>query len=121
MAKNEPKDGEVGQITGWGTISIIEDKFPSQLQDASVNIIDRQTCDFSYIRYGGIGKDRICAGVKGGNVDACGDDSGGPLVVQGKLVGIVSGGHGCASPEFPGVYANVAFLRNFIVSLVPDI
>ena len=56
----------------------------------------------------------ICAAVDGGGKDACEGDTGGPLVVNGILVGIVSWGIGCGQPGFPGVYTDVAALRSFV-------
>lgn len=55
----------------------------------------------------------------GGRTDACQNDSGGPLVCldadkQPVLVGIVSFGKGCARPNYPGVYSNVASYTEWI-------
>jgi secreted trypsin-like serine protease len=43
-------------------------------------------------------------------------DSGGPMkrLSDGVLIGIVSWGYGCAEPNYPGVYANVASARSWI-------
>nr|CAD7439485.1 unnamed protein product [Timema bartmani] len=56
----------------------------------------------------------ICAGVTAGGKDACQGDSGGPLVWGNQLVGITSWGSGCAQRGFPGVWANVASLREWV-------
>lgn len=56
----------------------------------------------------------ICAGVNGGGKDACQDDSGGPLQINGVLAGVVSFGNGCGKAGFPGVYASTAAFRTFI-------
>ena len=47
-------------------------------------------------------------------------DSGGPLMIlenhRYQLLGIVSFGRGCADPQFPGVYARVSELMDWILS-----
>ena len=63
----------------------------------------------------------ICAGYLGeGGKDACSGDSGGPLVCEqdGKalFMGIVSWGIGCAEPEYPGAYARVSIVVDWIKS-----
>lgn len=64
----------------------------------------------------------LCAGDLGkGGKDACQGDSGSPLLLRkpgvrsGWLqIGIVSWGAGCGAASYPGVYANVAALQDFI-------
>ncbi|KAH1017646.1 hypothetical protein HUJ05_008257 [Dendroctonus ponderosae] len=45
----------------------------------------------------------LCAGYPAGGYDACNGDSGGPLIVDGYLAGIVSWGYQCAVANYPGV------------------
>ncbi len=54
----------------------------------------------------------VCAGYPEGGRDACEGDSGGPMVVRGRLVGVVSYGKGCARPGEPGVYTRLASYRS---------
>lgn len=55
----------------------------------------------------------FCASVLGSQ-DACTFDSGGPLVYENEVCGIVSFGIGCASSRYPGVYTDVYYVRKFI-------
>ena len=86
----------------------------------------------------------LCANVRGGGKDACQGDSGivstdivknktsclsgGPLITSGvhdgvtpgqnyELIGVVSWGIGCASPNYPGVYARVSKQLGWISSI----
>lgn len=57
----------------------------------------------------------MCAGVVGGGKSACNGDSGGPVVTaDGKQVGVVSFGVGCARADFYGVYARVTGASDWI-------
>jgi trypsin len=80
----------------------------------TVPIVSHEECNKAYEEYGGITDNMICAAEVGGGKDACQGDSGGPLAVGGFLVGIVSWGVGCALPNYPGVYSNVATLMRFV-------
>jgi trypsin len=80
----------------------------------TVPVVSHEECNKAYEDYGGITDNMICAAAPGGGKDACQGDSGGPLAVSGVLVGIVSWGIGCALPDYPGVYSNVATLMRFV-------
>lgn len=69
-------------------------------------MIDREDCNKDYD--GRITDFMICAADT--NKDSCQGDSGGPLfdMKSQKLVGVVSWGYGCADPQYPGVYSNIA-------------
>ncbi|GHA43485.1 hypothetical protein GCM10010329_77960 [Streptomyces spiroverticillatus] len=60
----------------------------------------------------------ICAGEDAGGKDACTGDAGGPLIQNGRLVGIASWGSGCARAGTYGVYTETALYRTWIDSKV---
>ena len=108
------KPGKMCTVTGFGAI---REGGPQSrtLMKANVPLMDSQKCSESY---GYISQLKICAGYDQGGIDSCQGDSGGPLVCQegGKfyLTGVVSYGVGCARQGYPGVYANVKNLMDWI-------
>ena len=112
----EPPAGALAVVTGWGRLTP-GGLLPSQLQAVEVNITSREACNSAYAQYGGITVNMICAGVPQGGKDACQGDSGGPLVVDDEVVGIVSWGLSCALADYPGVYSNVATLKDFVTNV----
>ncbi|CAL8357729.1 unnamed protein product [Boreogadus saida] len=101
-------------ITGWG---ITDSEYSRTLLQAWVPLLPSWKCKK---RYGDRFTSRmICAGSVSEHrrVDSCQGDSGGPLVCQGEggqwvLTGVISWGHGCGHPSYPGVYTRVSrFLR----------
>ncbi|XP_034244959.1 trypsin-3-like [Thrips palmi] len=98
--------------SGWGTLHSGDWEGPTQLYAVLVPYVPRATCRVSYGWLGKVVDDSmICAGVSG--KDTCQGDSGGPLVNDlGIQVGVVSWGHGCGSPGFPGIYADLANEEN---------
>ncbi|KAM4819913.1 serine protease 33 [Thomomys bottae] len=107
-------------VTGWGSLQAgvpLPDWRP--LQGARVPLLDSRSCDQLYHVGTSVPQaervvlpGNLCAGYLQGHKDACQGDSGGPLtcVQSGRwvLVGVVSWGKGCALPNRPGVYTNVA-------------
>ncbi|XP_058822836.1 trypsin-1-like [Topomyia yanbarensis] len=115
-AQNESiVDGTLCVVSGWGST---QNPFESRqkLRAAYIPSVNRQQCNKAYTIYGGVTDRMLCAGFRNGGRDACQGDSGGPLVANGKLVGVVSWGMGCAQPNYPGVYALVAAVRDWIRS-----
>lgn len=127
MAKTEPQPGTPVRIVGYG-LTAYKGKTSQRLREADTRLVSRRDCAIVSNTLKGAGpidKRRICADVEGrtGLVDSCQGDSGGPLLqadTKGfwRAVGIVSYGHKCAEPGFPGVYTNVAAYQDWITSVI---
>ncbi|XP_009893035.1 PREDICTED: transmembrane protease serine 5-like, partial [Charadrius vociferus] len=105
-------------VSGWGYTRPDQAQVTETLKEALVPLIGTQRCNSSCMYAGELTPRMLCAGYLHGKIDACQGDSGGPLVCQDefawRLVGIVSWGQGCAEPNHPGVYTNVAQLLPWI-------
>lgn len=99
-------------VSGWGTTSE-GGSSPSILKYVEVPTVTDEQCREAY-GHNDIDDSMICAGVPEGGKDACQGDSGGPLVCNGYLTGIVSWGYGCARPDYPGVYSEVAYFKDWV-------
>ncbi|XP_017075151.2 trypsin alpha-3-like [Drosophila eugracilis] len=116
LATSSPRPGSSASVTGWGAIGWNQ-KVSNSLLETRVNIVDWKSCRKSYGKI--LTKEMLCAAAPG--KDSCSRDSGGPLVSDGKLVGIVSFGKGCANPKYPGVYVDVAKMKSWIYKAIKEV
>jgi uncharacterized delta-60 repeat protein len=112
--------GVMSTITGWGALAF-GGPYPPDLRVGFAPI----TATSAYPP-GAITPDMIMAGYPQGGVDTCQGDSGGPLVVTNaqqviQQAGITSWGNGCAWPDYPGVYARVAYFYDWIISQINEV
>ncbi len=94
------------RVFGWGTTSEYDFR-NAKLRSAAPPLVPDARCSAAY------GKsfdqrDMVCAGSP--SADTCQFDSGGPLVVDGRLAGLTSWAYGCARPGYPGVYTRLSAL-----------
>ncbi|KAM7348188.1 trypsin delta/gamma-like protein CG30031 [Cochliomyia hominivorax] len=105
-------NGTICTVSGWGSTG--NNYVSNVLMEATVPIVGLDTCETNY---GNLSAGMLCAGyMQTGGIDACQGDSGGPLVCSNFLVGIVSWGQGCAQRGYPGVYTNVSYYYNWIIT-----
>ncbi|XP_052900478.1 trypsin-2-like [Anopheles moucheti] len=110
-----PPDGTICRASGWGSI-FYDGPSSDVLKAVNISIISKARCNAVSSYGGSIVQGMICAGNMSGGEDACQGDSGGPLVCNGILAGVVSHGVDCARPNFPGVYSDVAYFREWIIN-----
>lgn len=122
-------EGALATTIGWGVSDLDES---GRLQEVNVPIFNMRSCaenyngDESNEAVERFAATQVCAGVPEGGIDACQGDSGGPLVVrdnfrrQWKLAGVTSWGNGCGEPGFPGVYARVSNLSDWVKQIARE-
>lgn len=111
-------------IAGWGRLGKSNFALPDKLQKANVKVAAHARCVSNYAAANRVVTDRMfCAhgtNDAGQITDACKGDSGGPIVAhnfnrtRATLVGIISKGKDCAQPEYPGIYADMSKLRDWV-------
>ncbi|XP_076594250.1 trypsin-1-like isoform X1 [Chaetodon auriga] len=105
--------GTMCTVSGWGeTMSYSVDR--NKLQCLQIPILSQSVCRNSYP--GMITDDMFCAGYLDGGRDSCWGDSGGPVICNGELQGVVSWGYLCAERNYPGVYAKVCDFTDWLRS-----
>lgn len=108
--------GVMAIIIGWGALA--EGGLGSRkLMQVEVPVISN--ADANQIYEGGVTENMIAAGFREGGKDACQGDSGGPFVVRDANLNLVlaattSWGIGCARKRYPGLYANLAVLGDWV-------
>lgn len=106
------------EVTGWGRTSE-GGKASDGLRKAMLPVVDKSTCNAPQAYNGYVREWLLCAGYEEGGIDTCQGDSGGPMVLRSPqapplLVGVVSGGIGCARRDGYGLYTSVAYYRAWI-------
>ncbi|XP_037540418.1 transmembrane protease serine 11D [Nematolebias whitei] len=100
-------------ISGWGS-TYYQGGLVDRLQEAEVELIDRDRCNQLTWYNGIITENMLCAGLESGGVDSCQGDSGGPLQCYSEVedrfyvVGVTSFGEECGLPLKPGVYSKTS-------------
>ncbi|XP_044016675.1 trypsin-1-like [Aphidius gifuensis] len=107
----------VAVVSGWGS-TVEGGQSPMKLKKAEILIADQAYCQDRYKSLGEniYSSSHICAHDPVQMTGSCHGDSGGPLTVNGKLVGLVSWALGCANTEYPTVYTRVPEFHDWIKS-----
>lgn len=106
LAQEGPKAGDAAFVSGWGSVDYRNSIPTLTLQGLETSVLNQETCAAIY---SSLSEDTLCT-----YNEAKGpwkSDSGGPLVVHGKLVGVVSWGWG---NNTPAVYASVVHFYKWI-------
>ncbi|KAK9519130.1 hypothetical protein VZT92_021877 [Zoarces viviparus] len=102
------------QVAGWGAIET-DGPAVDDLRVVDVSIINLEVCTQVW---GRLPDNVICAGGYGTDKGFCRGDGGGPLVCNGKAVGVVSFNIGGKYPDVPNVYTDVSKYLPWICSII---
>ncbi|XP_030386317.1 trypsin alpha-3-like [Scaptodrosophila lebanonensis] len=117
FANESPVDGATALVSGWGVIEECLQCSSNILKGSTMKIIGRNECISNKYHYGDfVAPDCICAYTRGEGPS--GRDSGGPLVSNGKLVGLVYWGIGSGRIGYPTVFTDVAVHHKWILNTV---
>ncbi|XP_055338870.1 trypsin-1-like [Paramacrobiotus metropolitanus] len=115
--------GDMGLVSGWGKLSENDVGSSATMNFVQLPIITNRDCQMMFGQRDPpqrviIRNEWICAGFREGGRDACQGDSGGPMTVfrngVWEIVGITSGGFGCARANSPGIFTRVSRFVDWI-------
>ena len=115
--------GVSATVVGWGQTLGLPAGTPAEpdrLREVALPVVSDTGCTAAYAAesYHPIFPLMLCAGGVA-KQDACFGDSGGPLFVSGRQIGVVSGGGAeCGVAGMPGLYARVATYADWIDSVL---
>ncbi|CAH0475616.1 unnamed protein product [Peronospora belbahrii] len=108
---SDNKVGHIATVAGWGLTETGSQSL--LLEKVNVPIISNAECNKQYNNR--ITEGMLCAG-DGEGKDTCSGDSGGPLIANNVLIGIVSWGGKCGVNS--GVYTRISYVRDYIIDIV---
>jgi len=125
-----PSPGEQLLALGWGTTSVENPQtFSNILRETLLDYIPNDVCiEATGTSSSGFMVDyereiidvSLCAADFSGS-DACAGDSGGPLLIDGVQVGIISASFGCVHPTLPGLNVRISHVHNWIDEAVCEL
>ncbi|XP_057621822.1 cationic trypsin-3-like [Chionomys nivalis] len=99
-------------VSSWGDTISIGYGLSSHLFCLNVSILSDSVCHSAYPHK--ITRNMFCVGFLEEEKDSCEDDSGGPMVCNEELQGIISWGTSCGEDRKPGVYTKVCNYLDWI-------
>ncbi|KAG7197997.1 hypothetical protein KM043_016222 [Ampulex compressa] len=106
---------DVGTVSGFGRLKVNERGGSKLLQRVNIRIADQDYCRRMYEPLTvTVYSTQFCANDRWQNKGSCKGDSGGPLIVNGKLAGLVSWAKDCALLDYPTVYTRVSAYLDWI-------
>lgn len=118
LSNETPDRGDLIKISGWG-LTKENGRVSQQVRSVYVPVLSQNDCRTLYNDYRYVTDNMFCASVPGLK-DSCLADSGGPAVLDNRLVGIVSWGrhNECARHNSPGVYVDIKAVKPWIENIM---
>ncbi|XP_049961974.1 trypsin-1-like [Schistocerca serialis cubense] len=106
--------GTIATVVGWGATE--SESSAETLRKADIPVWSDADCQEAYAGYEyQVLEEDICAGMPEGGRGQCSGDGGGPLLVNGTQIGIVSWSRKpCVTKGSPGVYVEVSYYVDWI-------
>ncbi|CAG9814998.1 unnamed protein product [Phaedon cochleariae] len=104
--------GEYGTILGWGKTD--DGSVSDTLKGVTVEVISNEACRSINPAYEIVVESHVCVSGEGPR-GSCGGDSGGPLLVKGTQIGLVSFGADNCTLGMPSVFTRLSRYNDWIV------